>query len=191
MIRFVVAFTGTASPSPTPATAVLIPTTWPDESASAPPELPGFSAASVWITSSIIRAVVRPRAGMLRPRPLTTPAVTLPAKPERVPDRHHERAHPQRPGVAVRRPAGTARSARSTARSDSESRPTTSKRATVPSANAASPEVAWPTTCPFVIRWPSPLSTTADPVASPRSLRMRMDATRGVRVSATRTTTAE
>ena len=40
---------GTASPSPTPATAVLIPTTRPRPSASAPPEFPGFRAASVWI----------------------------------------------------------------------------------------------------------------------------------------------
>ena len=41
-----------------PATAVLIPTTRPRPSASAPPELPGFSAASVWITFS----TRRPRA---------------------------------------------------------------------------------------------------------------------------------
>ena len=36
-----------------PATAVLMPTTRPCPSASAPPELPGLSAASVWITLSI------------------------------------------------------------------------------------------------------------------------------------------
>ena len=52
-IRRVVALIGIARPSPTPATAVLIPTTRPLPSTSAPPELPGFSAASVWITSSI------------------------------------------------------------------------------------------------------------------------------------------
>ena len=85
MIRLVVAFMGTASPRPTPATAVLMPTTRPFASASAPPELPGFRAASVWMTSSISRAVVRPRAGMLRPSALTTPAVTLPASPSGLP----------------------------------------------------------------------------------------------------------
>ena len=68
-----------------PATAVLMPTTRPRESASAPPELPGLSAASVWITSSISRAVLRPRAGMLRPSALTTPAVTEPARPSGLP----------------------------------------------------------------------------------------------------------
>src|SRR5207244_1940905 len=36
-------------------TAVLTPTTRPRASTSGPPELPGFSAASVWITSSISR----------------------------------------------------------------------------------------------------------------------------------------
>src|SRR5919206_80867 len=55
-ICLVAAFTGTARPSPTPATAVLIPTTEPRVSASAPPEFPGLSAASVWITFSISRA---------------------------------------------------------------------------------------------------------------------------------------
>ena len=55
MIRREVALIGTASPRPTPATAVLMPITRPCESASAPPELPGFSAASVWMTSSTIR----------------------------------------------------------------------------------------------------------------------------------------
>ena len=144
MMRFVVAFTGTARPSPTPATAVLMPTTRPDESASAPPEFPGFSAASVWMTSSIIRAVVRPRAGMLRPRPLTTPAVTLPASPRGLPTATTSEptrsvsASPYAGGL------GTARSARSTARSDKASRPTTSNRATVPSANAASPRPPGP-----------------------------------------------
>jgi hypothetical protein len=38
-------------------TAVLTPTTSPREFSSGPPELPGFSAASVWITSGISRPV--------------------------------------------------------------------------------------------------------------------------------------
>ena len=45
-------------------TAVLMPITSPREDTSGPPELPGLSAASVWITSSIIRPVVARR---LRP----------------------------------------------------------------------------------------------------------------------------
>src|SRR5919198_152480 len=48
-------FTGTASPRPTPATAVLTPTTRPLPSASAPPEFPGLRAASVWMTLSTTR----------------------------------------------------------------------------------------------------------------------------------------
>ena len=62
-----------------PATAVLMPTTVPVPSTSAPPELPGLSAASVWMTSSIIRVAVRSRAGSERPSAETTPAVTDPA----------------------------------------------------------------------------------------------------------------
>ncbi len=60
---------------------MLIPTTSPLPATSAPPELPGFSAASVWITSSIIRVAVPSRAGSDRPSADTTPAVTVPPKP--------------------------------------------------------------------------------------------------------------
>ncbi len=81
MILRVVSLIGTARPSPTPATAVLIPTTWPWPSASAPPELPGFRAASVWMTFSTIRPAARERTGSERPSAETTPAVTEPAKP--------------------------------------------------------------------------------------------------------------
>jgi hypothetical protein len=55
MIRWVVALIGTASPRPIPATAVLSPTSRPRQSTSAPPELPGLSAASVWMTFSTTR----------------------------------------------------------------------------------------------------------------------------------------
>ena len=76
-----VSLIGTARPSPTPATAVLIPTTRPAPSASAPPELPGLSAASVWITFSTIRVAEPERVGSDRPSAETTPAVTDPANP--------------------------------------------------------------------------------------------------------------
>ena len=50
-----------------PATAVFTPTTRPSPSASAPPELPGLSAASVWITFSTRRPAEPERVGSERP----------------------------------------------------------------------------------------------------------------------------
>ena len=64
-----------------PATAVLTPTTSPSPFTSAPPELPGLSAASVWITLSMMRTSLPARAGSERPSADTTPAVTEPANP--------------------------------------------------------------------------------------------------------------
>src|SRR2546421_643997 len=81
----VVALIGTASPSPTPATAVLIPTTCPRPSTRAPPELPGFRAASVWITFSTTRVAPRGPTGSERPSAETTPAGAEAADPRRVP----------------------------------------------------------------------------------------------------------
>ncbi len=54
--------------------AVLTPITSPREFTSGPPELPGLSAASVWITSSMLRPE---RDCSERPSALTTPAVTV------------------------------------------------------------------------------------------------------------------
>ena len=163
MIFLVVALTGTARPRPTPATAVLMPTTRASASASAPPELPGLSAASVWITSSI----TRPRAGRERPSALTTPAVTEPARPSGLPTATTSwpttswSASPSSAG------AGVSPLARSTARSDSGSAPTTRNGIEVPSENAAVPSFAWPTTCALVSRNPSPVNTTPEPRLSP------------------------
>ena len=100
MIRWVVALTGTARPRPTPATAVLMPTTRPRPSASAPPELPGLSAASVWITLSITRTP-RPgprRQGAAERRDDAGGDRAL--EPVRVADRDHELADTQLLGVA-------------------------------------------------------------------------------------------
>src|ERR687893_297767 len=55
--RRVARLIGTARPRPSPATAVLTPTTRSALVTSAPPELPGFSEASVWITLSIVRTI--------------------------------------------------------------------------------------------------------------------------------------
>ncbi len=65
-------------PCAPPIIAVLMPTTSPDPATSGPPELPGFKAASVWITSSMSRP---PRARSERPSAETTPAVTVDSKP--------------------------------------------------------------------------------------------------------------
>ena len=115
----VVALTGIARPSPTPATAVLIPTTRPLPSTSAPPELPGLSAASVWMTSSTIRVVSPERVGSERPSADTTPAVTEPAKPCGLPIA--TTSWPTRSAAASPSSAGrwSSPSARSTARSES------------------------------------------------------------------------
>ena len=72
---------GMAKPMPwaLPATAVLTPMTWPSESSSAPPELPGLMAASVWIRLRRLRGwpVASSVTVIERPVALTTPVVTL------------------------------------------------------------------------------------------------------------------
>ena len=149
MILCVVSLIGTASPRPTPATAVLTPTIRPRPSASAPPLLPGLSAASVWITSSTTRPDF---VGSERPSPDTMPAVTLPARPSGLPTRDHELAHPQILGASHRDRRGHRVARQSTARSDSTSRPTTSTFTVVPSVNAASASSAPATTWALVSR---------------------------------------
>lgn len=56
--------------------------TSPRELSNGPPEFPGFSAASVWMTSGIRRPVL---ARMLRPSALTMPAVTVCSNPSGLP----------------------------------------------------------------------------------------------------------
>ena len=62
--------------------AVFTPMTSPRESSSGPPELPGLSAASVCITSSMSLPECARRE---RPSALTTPAVTVHSKPYGLP----------------------------------------------------------------------------------------------------------
>src|ERR1700730_16552771 len=62
--------------------AVLMPMTSPCAETSGPPELPGLSAASVWITSSINRPFFERKE---RPSAEMTPAVTLASKPKGLP----------------------------------------------------------------------------------------------------------
>ena len=63
-------------------TAVLTPITSAREFTSGPPELPGLSAASVWMTSPIRRPFW---ARSERPTALTMPAVTVDSKPNGLP----------------------------------------------------------------------------------------------------------
>ena len=62
--------------------AVLMPITSADDETSGPPELPGLSAASVWITSSMVRPLIE---RIERPSAETTPAVTVDSKPSGLP----------------------------------------------------------------------------------------------------------
>ena len=81
-------------------TAVFTPTTSPWEETSGPPELPGLSAASVWITSSISRPV---RERKLRPSAETTPVVTVDFEAEWIADGDHQLPALQPLGIAERR----------------------------------------------------------------------------------------
>src|SRR5438874_1486402 len=168
MIRRVVSLIGTASPRPIPATAVLTPTTRPRASTSAPPELPGLSAASVWMTFSTMRVAEPARVGSDRPSALTTPAVTDPAKPIGLPSA--TTSWPTRSTSASPRTAGCRSRpvARITARSDNASAPTTSVSISRPSVNAASPPSAPAITCADVSMKPSAVITTAEPAPAPR-----------------------
>lgn len=196
MIRREVALTGTARPSPAPATAVLMPTILPRASASAPPELPGLRAASVWMTSSIIRRLRPDQTGMERPSPLTTPAVTEPESPSGLPTAMtncptlSDSASPRSAGVTVGALPCT------TARSESGSEPTTSTAVRVPSAYTALPPWAPPTTWALVRRYPSEVNRTAEPAPMrKRPCRPVPDTSRaatwGVTAAATRITVAE
>ena len=69
------------------------PTTRPWRSIAGPPELPGFAAASVWMSRFVTR--------------LTTPLVTVPSSPYGLPTRISSS-----PGLAFRRRTASARAAR-------------------------------------------------------------------------------
>jgi len=113
-------------------TAVLMPMTPPRASTSGPPLLPGLSAASVWMTLSTRWPVMLRR---LRPRALTTPAVTVDSKPRGLPmatTSWPTRSRDESPSAACGRPSA---SARTTARSLHGSAPTT--RAHLPAVGEA------------------------------------------------------
>src|SRR5581483_6329509 len=184
MIARVASLIGTARPSPIPATAVLIPTTRARPSASAPPEFPGLSAASVWITLSTMRPA---RVGSERPSAETTPAVTEPAKPWGLPIA--TTSCPTRSVDVSPSAAGYSSSdaARSTARSDSGSAPVTSASTSLPSTNDAVTRRVRSTTCADVTMNPSRVITTPLPPLR----RLRRFATDGASRSFTSITACE
>ena len=125
-------------------TAVFTPITSPCDETSGPPELPGLSAASVWITSSISRPV---RARSERPSAETTPAVTVDSKPSGLPiatTSWPRRSRLELPSVAAGRVTGA--STRTSARSVSGSSPTTRAVRLRPSVVISSTRAAPPTT---------------------------------------------
>src|SRR2546427_10919890 len=190
----VVPFMGTARPRPMPATAVLTPIRRACESASAPPELPGFSAASVWITSSMNRRFPLPSAvASERPNPLTTPDVTDPEKPIGFPIATTSWPTLSWSALPIRMGWRLSVRARATARSLSGSAPTTSTSCSVPSMNDALAAPPAATTWAEVTRNPSGVMTTPDPAPpNPRPARpMRRLATDGRTASATELTMTE
>lgn len=131
------------------------------------------------------------RVGSDRPSAETTPAVTVPANPSGLPSA--TTSCPTRSRDASPRVTGFGAPPRvsRTARSDSESRPTTSEVASVPSVKVAWTVSTPSTTCALVSRYPSGVSTLALPAPEPRAVRTSRLATLGRTVSATRTTAAE
>src|SRR5262245_10302757 len=161
-------------------TAVLMPITSPRDDTSGPPELPGLSAASVWIRSSIMRPVVarneRPSAGMPptgtgAPRPGGLP-MALASCPRRSPF--------ELPSSA--KASERAASARSSARSVSGSMPSSRASVVRPSVSVRRMSCAPLTTWALVSTSPSGEITTPEPVP-PRSL-LRPEPPRSTRTTA-------
>ncbi len=130
--------------------AVFTPTTREWVSTSGPPELPGFSAASVWMMFSMSRPS---RAWSERRRALTTPVVTVDWKPSGSPMAMTScptRSASESPRVTAGNTA--ALSARITARSVLGSEPTTDAASSVPSWSVMRGCAPPSTTCAFVSR---------------------------------------
>ena len=170
-------FAGTAKPIPTlppdasplaVAICELIPMTRPLASSSGPPELPGLSAASVWITLSIAKPL---GAVSRRWSAETTPVVSVRSSPNGLPiatvgsPTRTEPESPRSSGVSSRSSPST--STRSSARSVSASFPTSVAATVWWSENVTRISVAASTTCAFVRIRPSSSSITKpEPVDS-------------------------
>ena len=130
-------------------TAVLIPTTRAWLSTSGPPLLPGFRATSLWMMASIRRPSW---ARKVRPRALTTPALTVKEKPRGLPIATTScptRSFELVPSSAAGR---CAPSMCTTARSVAWSVPTTFPSWVDPSGSPILTLPARPTTCALVSR---------------------------------------
>ena len=169
---------GTAKPMPTlppplPPVAIceLMPITRPAASSSGPPELPGLIAASVWMTSSIVKPFGRGDLALERGDDAGGERAV---EAERVADRDHRVADLQR------RASRRARSGCSSTslgvdlqqREVGRRRPCRPPRAgTVSSSpNPTVTSLAPSTTWSLVRMWPSSSITKPEPVASPRLL---------------------
>ena len=163
--------------------AVFTPTTSPRLVTSGPPELPGFSAASVCTSCSISRP---DRERSERPSALTTPAVTvcwnpygLPIAMTTWPGRRRERIAERAPRQVA--PCGAESAATRirthTAMSVSGSAPTIDASRLVPSAKRTSTRDAFSTTWLLVRISPSGENTRPDPEPSRRRPRLLVVAT--------------
>src|SRR5439155_1625995 len=124
--------------------AVLMPTTLACVSTSGPPEFPGLSAASVWMTFSMSRPS---RADKDRPRALTTPVVTVEWKPSGSPMAMTS-CPTRRESVSASSAAGSpVPRMRMTARSVALSVPTTAAVSSAPLSNVTATCCAPSTTC--------------------------------------------
>ena len=143
----------------------LIPITRPRASSSGPPELPGLSAASVWITFSMAKPL---GAVSRRWSAETTPVVSVRSRPNGLPiaivgsPTWTALESPSSSGWRSR-PSG---STRSSARSVSASLPIGSALTVCSSENVTWTSVAASTTCAFVRIRPSSSSTKPEPVDS-------------------------
>ena len=168
-IRRVVVFIGTASPSPTPATAVLIPTTGPRRVGERAAGVAGVERG-VGLDHVLDHPPGRAAAGRQRPAERADDARGHRARqPERVADRDDELADDEPVGVAERhrrrqRPETGAQHGEVRQRVGADDG---SPSTCAPSTKSARPRRACPTTCAFVMRIPSPV-TTRRPAAAPR-----------------------
>ena len=150
----------------------------PRWSTSGPPELPGLSAASVWITLSIRRpSCVRSE----RPSALTMPAVTVARKPNGLPSAIT--SCPTRAPASPRGAIGTSSGARRAAAPgrSRDRRRRAAPASALPSASVAVTLARAVTTWLFVTTKPSGVSTKPEPPPSARRPGRRSSRPRGRR----------
>ena len=169
--------------------AVLMPITSPREDTSGPPELPGLSAASVWMTSSISRPLrARKRAAERRHHA----GVTVDSKPSGLPiaitswPRLSDLESPSRAAGSA-----TSSSTRTSARSVSGSSPTTRALRLRPSDVVTATRLAPPTTWELVRTSPSGATITPEPEPPRLSARTCRPTTAGPSRSTTSVTVRE